>query len=179
MEQNIPSLVWTLQGFCGTLKSSVSHRNISSIKHFSISFIICECSILLNTDQHHFIGFGSLRQNPITLQRSYWRKRVFVPCVSLASFCYSVTWKKCLPLSQISFLKVLGKCFSQSWVGESYLNLTSKSNYTINGKTEFVQMIFHNLKSILKSRNLAACCNLISSRSYKDFKKGASINVTL
>ena len=40
-------------------------------------------------------------------------------------------------------------------------------------------MIFHNLKSILNSKNLAASYNLTSSPSYKDFKKGASINVTL
>ena len=40
-------------------------------------------------------------------------------------------------------------------------------------------MIFHNLRSILISRNLAASYNLTSSPSYKDFKKGASINVTL
>ena len=40
-------------------------------------------------------------------------------------------------------------------------------------------MIFHNLKSILISRNLAACYYLIASPSSKDFKGGASINVTL
>ena len=40
-------------------------------------------------------------------------------------------------------------------------------------------MIFHNLKSILTSRNLAAGYNLTSSPSYKDFKKCASINVAL
>ena len=40
-------------------------------------------------------------------------------------------------------------------------------------------MIFHNLKSILTSRNLAAGYNLTSSPSYKNFKKCASINVTL
>ena len=40
-------------------------------------------------------------------------------------------------------------------------------------------MIFHNLKSILTSKNLAVGYNLTSSPSYKDFKKGASINVTL
>ena len=33
--------------------------------------------------------------------------------------------KKCLPLSQNSFLKVPGKHFSQSWDGESYVNLSS------------------------------------------------------
>ena len=82
MEPNIPSLVWTLQGFCGTLKSSLSHCNIQSIKHFSISFIICECSILLNTDQHHFIGFGSLRQNPITLQKLLTKTCFCTLCIS-------------------------------------------------------------------------------------------------
>ena len=46
-------------------------------------------------------------------------------------------------------------------------------------KIEVFQMIFHNLKSILTSRNLAAGYNLTSSPSYKDFKKCASINVTL
>ena len=46
-------------------------------------------------------------------------------------------------------------------------------------KIEVLQMIFHNLKSILTSRNLAAGYNLTSSPSYKDFKKWASINVTL
>ena len=46
-------------------------------------------------------------------------------------------------------------------------------------KIEVLQMIFHNLKSILTSRNLAAGYNLTSSPSYKDFKKCASINVTL
>ena len=46
-------------------------------------------------------------------------------------------------------------------------------------KIEVLQMIFHNLKSILTSRNLAAGYNLTSSPSYKDFKKAASINVTL
>ena len=48
--------------------------------------------------------------------------------VSLASICYRVTWKKCLHLSQNSFLKVPGK-YSQSWVGESYswVNLVSWS----------------------------------------------------
>ena len=46
MEQNIPTLVWTLQGFSGTLKPSLSHCNILRIKHFSISFIIYECSLL-------------------------------------------------------------------------------------------------------------------------------------
>ena len=40
-------------------------------------------------------------------------------------------------------------------------------------------MIFHNLKSILTSRNLAAGYNLTSSPSYKGFKKCGSINVTL
>ena len=45
-------------------------------------------------------------------------------------------------------------------------------------KIEVLQMIFHNLKAILTSRNLAAGYNLTSSPSYKDFKKCASINVT-
>ena len=40
-------------------------------------------------------------------------------------------------------------------------------------------MIFHNLKSILTSSNMAAGYNLTSSPSYKDFKKCGSINVTL
>ena len=40
-------------------------------------------------------------------------------------------------------------------------------------------MIYHNIKSILTSRNLAAGYNLISLPSYNDFKKAASINVTL
>ena len=46
-------------------------------------------------------------------------------------------------------------------------------------KIEVLRMIFHNLKSILISRNLAACFNLISPPSYEDFLKGASIKVTL
>ena len=46
-------------------------------------------------------------------------------------------------------------------------------------KIEVLQIIFLNLKSILTSRNLAAGFNLTSSPSYKDFKKCASINVTL
>ena len=48
-------------------------------------------------------------------------------------------------------------------------------------KIEVLQMIFHNLnlKSILTSRNLAAGCNLTSPPNYKNFKKCASINVTL
>ena len=36
-------------------------------------------------------------------------------------------------------------------------------------KIEVLRMIFHNLKSILISRNLATCINLISSPSYEDF----------
>ena len=40
-------------------------------------------------------------------------------------------------------------------------------------------MIFYIFKSILISKNLAACFNLVSSPSYEDFLKGASIKVTL
>ena len=36
-------------------------------------------------------------------------------------------------------------------------------------KIEVLRMIFHNLKSILISRNLATCINPISSPSYEDF----------
>ena len=46
-------------------------------------------------------------------------------------------------------------------------------------KIRSIRMIFHNLRSILISRNLTTCFNLISSPSYKDFSKGASIKVTL
>ena len=102
MEPNIPSLVWTLQGFCGTLKSSLSHCNIYIIMYFSIGVIIYECSIFLNTNQHHYIGFGCLYVKIRLLIQKLLTKKCFCT-VSLASFCFSVIWKKCLPLSQNSF----------------------------------------------------------------------------
>jgi len=62
IEQNIPSLIWTLPRFYGALKSSLSHCNFKyRIKHFSITFIPDDCSSLpLNTDQHPEHIFGSL-----------------------------------------------------------------------------------------------------------------------
>ena len=160
--------------------------------------MIFDCFLLLNTDQYQHISFGGLYVKIRSALQKLWTKKWFCT-VSLASISYSVTWKMCLLHTQNSFLRVPAKCFPQFWVGGSYLFLsfwwctikaTSPStvsnqpnSYSVTFwgsyeeiqlyrkwiKIEVLRMIFHNLKSILISRNLAACFNLISSPSYEDF----------
>ena len=78
---------------------------------------------LLNSDQYQHISFGGLYVKIRSAVQKLWTKKWFCT-VSLASISYSVTWKMCLLLTQISFLRVPAKCFPQSWVGGSYLFLS-------------------------------------------------------
>ena len=67
MEQNNPSLFWTLPTFWGALKSLMSHCTFETIKCFSINFINFECFFASKhwpISTHKF--WWSICQNPIS-----------------------------------------------------------------------------------------------------------------
>ena len=123
MEQNNPSLVWTLPTFWRPLKSrchTVSFKE-SSVSQ-SLSSIL-SVFLLLNTDQHQNLSFGSLYVKIRSAMQKLWTKSDFVPFLSQA---FRTVWQeKCVCFIQNTlnwFLRVPNKCFPQSSFGVSYLN---------------------------------------------------------
>ena len=142
--------------------------NLGSIRNFSLCFGMYPKIIDVNPKlipKRGVVQFCHLYVKIRSAMHKLWTKKRFCN-ISLASFSYSVS-----PGTVSNRPNLYSVTF---WGSYEEVQLYRKWI-----KIEVLQMIFYIFKSILISKNLAACFNLVSSPSYEDFLKGASIKVTL